>query len=235
MRDGKGNLLIDGPVFLRSDRRWLLAKDFSMKHLGANPWEPKVMKPSRFEVRSFDADALVLELDYAPTNGPAVAAGERMTAKVRFRFLHDRVGLSYELEQNCDRKVFETGIALSLPPELSEFEWTGMGPYEAYPGFSELVNFGVWRLDRDSLYFQGNRRGVRALRVSSGRAALSVLPEVGSDFAFERTGSGTLLGANCVVSSMGCRFALPYDLRVVRRGEILSGCLFLLAGRDSER
>ena len=151
-----------------------------------------------------------------------------MDACVRFRFLPDRVGLSYELVQNCDRKVFETGVALALPADFSDFSWAGQGPYESYPGTTALDNFGVWRLRRDSIYFQGNRREVRALRAESKNAALLVLPEKGSDFSLERAGAGTLLGFNAVVSSMGCRFALPYDLCVVGKGEVLSGGVWLV-------
>ena len=228
MCDGKGRVLFASPVRLRSDRRWLLAKDFSMEHLGANPWSPKVMDPARVSVRTFDAAALVLDMVYVPTNETAVAADERMSASVRFDFLPDRVRLSYELVQNCDRKVFETGIALTLPAEFAEFSWVGQGPYESYPGTTELDNFGVWKLRRDSLYFQGNRREVRALRIASEKASLSVLPENGADFAFERFGRETMLGVNAVVSSMGCRFALPYDLRVVRKGETRSGSIYLV-------
>ena len=122
--------------------------------------------------------------------------------------------------------MFETGVALSLSSGASRFDWVGLGPYEAYPGSSLLSDFGVWSLDSRDLYFPGNRREVRALRVlADGDAGLVVLPGGGSgDFAFERKpGGGVLLGANAVVSCRACRFMVPPDVRTVEAGEELRG------------
>lgn len=57
-------------------------------------------------------------------------------------------------------EVLEAGFALALPAMRSEFRWLGQGPYAGYPGKDRLNEYGSFHLNRDDLYFPGNRRGV---------------------------------------------------------------------------
>ena len=225
MADAAGRALIDGPVRMRVDRREMLAKDFSVKALELPHWEPKVLTPDTWTVRTFTDEKLELEVVFAPTNAAAVRAGARLGGLVTFAFQADRIVVSFDLSQNCARKVFETGLAFDFAEGISRVDWIGGGPYESYPGETALATFGVWSLDMRDLYFSGNRRDVRALRLSAADGASAVVLSDGAvtDFAFECADKGIRLGANAIVSRRGCRFAIPYDIREVKAGEPIRG------------
>ncbi len=57
-------------------------------------------------------------------------------------------------------EVLEAGFALAVPAAQSEFRWLGQGPYAGYPGKDRLSEYGIFHLNRQDLYFPGNRRGV---------------------------------------------------------------------------
>ena len=221
--DAAARALFDGPLLVRADRRPSLAKDCSMaRHCKLLP---RVLEPSETSVLAFDGSALELEAAYVPTNS-VEASNAVLRARWKFSFLPDRVKVAYSLVQNVGRLVFETGVAIPLAAGATRFDWVGLGPYEAYPGASKLADFGTWSLDRRDLYFQGNRREVRALRVlSPDGAGIVVMPEGESgDFAFERRpGGGVMVGANAVVSCRACRFVVPPAVRTVGAGEELRG------------
>ncbi len=56
--------------------------------------------------------------------------------------------------------ALEAGFALELPATMSEFRWLGQGPYAGYPGKDRLNEYGIYHLNREDLYFPGNRREV---------------------------------------------------------------------------
>ena len=223
LEDAQGRVLLDGRPLLRTDRRRMLGKDFSYAAF-AQPWSPKVLTPASARVRERTAHRIVCGYVYEPTN--AVAA--RVDAEVAFDLLPDRVRVSYALVQNVDRKVFETGLAFAFRQRNVRFEWVGLGPYETYPGTTALSNFGVWSLGTKDLRFVGNRHGTQILRLWLDGSRLAVVPRRESDFAFEQTADGVLLGSNAHVGRKGCRFALPYDIRTLRAGERLEGSFDLM-------
>lgn len=57
-------------------------------------------------------------------------------------------------------EVLEAGFAIGVPASQSEFRWIGEGPYAGYPGKDRLNEYGIHHLNREDLYFPGNRRGV---------------------------------------------------------------------------
>jgi len=223
LADAKGRVLVDGAPLVRTDRRRMLGKDFSYSHF-AQPWTPKVLAPRSCRVRARAARRLVCDYVYAPTN----AAAARVDAEVSFDLLPDRVRVSYALVQNVDRKVFETGLAFAFRQKDVRFEWVGLGPYETYRGTTALSNFGIWSLDACDLRFVGNRHETRLLRLWLNGSRLAVVPRLESDFAFERSADGVLLGANAYAGRKGCRFALPYGMRTLRAGERLEGAFDLM-------
>lgn len=61
---------------------------------------------------------------------------------------------------NATGEVLEAGFAIGVPARQSEFRWIGQGPYAGYPGKDRLNEYGIHHLNREDLYFPGNRRGV---------------------------------------------------------------------------
>ena len=113
----------------------------------------------------------------------------------------------------------------------------GNGPYEAYPFASALSEFGIWSLDRDDLYFPGNRTGVRLVRTadSAGVGIAAVFDGTGGNVAFERAGGGTVLSLNCICAGKGGKFVPPMARRQVKAGEPYGAALSIYAlGPDDE-
>lgn len=67
---------------------------------------------------------------------------------------------------NATGEILETGFALSLPKEHTELRWIGQGPFAGYAGKDRLNEFGNHHLNRDDLFFHGNRRDVELVSLA---------------------------------------------------------------------
>ncbi|MFT4047894.1 MAG: glycoside hydrolase family 2 TIM barrel-domain containing protein [Solimonas sp.] len=96
-------------------------------------------------------------------------------------------------------EVLEAGFAVAAPNTQSEFRWLGDGPYAAYPGKNLLDEYGSFHLNREDLYFPGNRRRVD-IAVLSNAAGAGVLMGGGElTVDLEDTGERTLLSQLALV------------------------------------
>ncbi len=78
------------------------------------------------------------------------------------------IDVSYHFTpQHATGEVLEAGFALAMPAAQSEFRWLGQGPYAAYPGKDRLDEYGLFHLNREDLYFPGNRCGVELASLAS--------------------------------------------------------------------
>lgn len=94
---------------------------------------------------------------------------------------------------NATGTMVETGFTLAIPAAFHELRWVGQGPYAGYKGRDRVNRFGVFQLNRDDLFFPGNRRGVQLACLSdpAGRGVL-----VGGDdviFSFDNRGAETVV------------------------------------------
>ncbi|MDR0902341.1 MAG: DUF4981 domain-containing protein, partial [Opitutaceae bacterium] len=83
-------------------------------------------------------------------------------------------------------RLSEAGLSLVLPSPMTEFRWAGAGPYAGYPGKDRLNEFGLFHLNREDLYFQGNRRETELALVTTPEGAGVALVSAPSDIAVER-------------------------------------------------
>ena len=220
--------LIDSPVYFRADRRRMLAKEITV---GKGSWKPQLLAPKDWKVLARGEKFLDVEFTYAPTNPVPETAGE-IRMRAAFTFLPDHLRLTYSVTGEKSRTVTENGLAFELPAELRRYDWVGQGPYEAYPGASMLSEFGIWSLDRDDLYFPGNRRGVRLVCMSddAGEGLVAVFDGDGEDVAFERDGNGgSVLSHNALCAGKGGKFTAPRARRSVPSGEPMGGAFSLYA------
>jgi beta-galactosidase len=103
----------------------------------------------------------------------------------------------------------EAGLSLVAPAGTGEFRWIGQGPYAGYPGKDRLNEFGLFHLNRDDLYFQGNRRGTElAMLTTPGGAGFAIALPAG-DVAVERDGERTLLSHNALIGGLGNKGTSP--------------------------
>ncbi|MFT4176601.1 MAG: glycoside hydrolase family 2 TIM barrel-domain containing protein [Luteolibacter sp.] len=99
-----------------------------------------------------------------------------------------RIQVSYDyVPVQATGEVSEAGFALAVPAAQSEFRWIGQGPYAGYPGKDRLNEFGVFHLNREDLYFPGNRT------------------EVGLASLVNSRGEGILMGGGLMTVDMGNR------------------------------
>lgn len=88
---------------------------------------------------------------------------------------HGTIDVSYDYKpRNATGEMQETGFALAMPAEHSQLRWLGDGPYAGYAGKDRHNEYGIFHLDREDLYFPGNRRVVEmaALTNPSGAGVL---------------------------------------------------------------
>ena len=127
----------------------------------------------------------------------------------------------------------EAGVCFDLPNEVTEFRWQGMGPYEMYPRRDLLDDLGVWHLNKDDLYFPGNRSRVSAALVcdKSGAGWLVLPANEGEtlNVAVENTASGAVrLCVNAFVCGVYHKRSWPVDMRHIEAGEKIEGAFRLV-------
>ena len=207
-----GQVVLDSPLLARVDRRPMVAKD---RHHGHTP--PLV--PTSVRVLREDAGVLDLSVDWT-----------RLTGRVKFTRADSAVRVDYELTAVTNLNVVEAGLAFELPTAVRRFDWAGDGPYESYPHCSQLSEFGIWSLDRDDLYFPGNRARTRvALASVPNGPGLSLGVPGGADIVVERRGKTSLVGHNAFVGGKGSKFRKVNGLRTMNPGDRLSGSFVLTA------
>lgn len=219
--------LIDSPLFFRTDRRGMLAKDIT---IGKSSWKPQLLEPKSWRVTKDDGKAMEVEFVYTPTN-PAPETAGSISMRVEFIRHADHLGISYSVIGDRKRVVTENGLAFRLNGDLVRFDWVGSGPYECYPEASMLSEFGMWTLLREDLYFPGNRMGVRWVSaVASEGAGLGVgLDDIGANVALERSPEGVILSQNCLCAGKGGKFTPPLSRITVKPGEAHGGSVSLYA------
>jgi len=210
--DAAGCPVLDSPILARLDRRPMIGKDLRFGHR-----PPRV--PTEVRVLRESAERLELAVSWSNVSG-----------RVTFVPTPSAVRVDYSLEVGEETKVVEAGLAFVLPRDMLRFDWAGEGPYESYPHCSALSDFGLWSVDREDLYFPGNRARVRLAIASVPKGAgVGLAPCGPADVVFERFGDSALLGHNAFVGGMGGKFRQPIGVRTLEKGERLSGSFDLLA------
>jgi beta-galactosidase len=97
--------------------------------------------------------------------------------------------------------LLEAGIAFRTA--ASEFRWIGQGPYAGYPGKDRLNEFGLYHLNREDLYFSGNRRGVECAVASAPDGRGFALLCAAGDVAVEAIDGGFVFSHNALLSGRG--------------------------------
>jgi beta-galactosidase len=103
--------------------------------------------------------------------------------------------------------LLEAGIAFRMA--ASEFRWIGQGPYAGYPDKDRLNEFGLFHLNREDIYFSGNRRGVECAVASSLDGRGFVLLCAAGDVAVEAVDGGFVLSHNALLSGRGNKGVSP--------------------------
>ena len=115
--------------------------------------------------------------------------------------------VSYELTPDTTRRFLsELGVAYLLDKRIDRVQWLGYGPYASYPGRHQANRYGLWSLQQDDLYFEGNRMGVEAAWLSDKEGNGILITGKELNISFEQTDLGIVVTVNAAVSGLGPKF-----------------------------
>ncbi|MFV0290798.1 MAG: glycoside hydrolase family 2 TIM barrel-domain containing protein [Mangrovibacterium sp.] len=116
------------------------------------------------------------------------------------------IGVDYSYKPTNTTGAFaEAGLSLVVPDVYSELRWIGDGPYPAFPGSDRLGEFGIYHLNKEDLYFQGNHRNVEvSMLTKPSGSGIALLNHNDTDVAIEKDGKEQLVWSqNVLISSIG--------------------------------
>lgn len=133
--------------------------------------------------------------------------------------------VAYAVSATQEWHTVEAGLSFTLPEEFTTVRWVGQGPFEAYTLSNAQSMFGWFALDKDDLYFPGNRRDVRwlaALRADGTGVVL--IPDGGTgDVTFENVGGRIRVSHNAALADKFNKYEWPRDVKAFGAGEKLCG------------
>ena len=120
----------------------------------------------------------------------------------------DGTTVSYTLTP-CDSAshfLAELGVAYLLDSSIDRVQWVGQGPLASYPGRQRANRYGIWAMQKDDLYFEGNRMGVDACWLSDKDGNGILISGDSLNINFEQTDRGIVVTVNAAVSGQGPKF-----------------------------
>lgn len=126
-----------------------------------------------------------------------------------------------------DTFLSELGIAFLLDQRIDRVQWIGQGPYATYPGRFRAGRYGFWAMQKDDLYFEGNRRGVDAALLTDSRGDGILLVCHNGNVSFEQTDRGIVLTYNAAVSGQGPKFARTAFPVIAKEAGTVNGDFYL--------
>lgn len=164
-------------------------------------WDPFLIRADDIHILETDAGFTVSATYWR--NYPYV------TEHIRGDFLFQPLGggacrLDFEMKPVTATGCFlEAGVSWMLPEGADCFQWIGDGPLAVYPDRNGDEHFGIHRMVRGDLHFNGNRSHVQlALVTDEAGNGLALLAD-GADIAVESLGGRTVLSYNSLVSGVG--------------------------------
>ena len=126
---------------------------------------------------------------------------------VKAEVVQKGVTVNYTLTPDTARHFLsEMGVAYLLDKRIDRIQWLGYGPYASYPGRRQANRYGLWSLQQDDLYFEGNRMGVDAAWLSDKDCNGILITGEQLNINFEQTDLGIVVTVNAAVSGQGPKF-----------------------------
>lgn len=222
IRDRVGRVLVAG-IFPHSGRKFTMIDERnatgSRRAKGTDIWPTSTLTnltAPEIKVTKQNSSVILSVAGRYPrsgTNEQSLVGGYQAEIKpngtiaISYNYKYD---YKYEIEPSKNKSiVLEAGLSVVVPDSLSEFRWIGQGPYPAYPGKEQLDEFGLFHLNREDLYFQGNRRETELALLTTPSGAGIALATAAADVAVERDANKTRLSQNALLSGLGNKAWLP--------------------------
>ena len=106
----------------------------------------------------------------------------------------------------------EAGISMVMPKEYTYFYWVGDGPYCSYPDKHRVNDFGIYKMHKDDINFNGNRTHVKiGLAMDENGNGIVVLGSPGN-ISVEMKDGCIILSQNALLSGLGNKKTRPAQL-----------------------
>ncbi len=189
-------------AFLKDHVYARVGKKRTMSEAAAEKNEPKlwprnILSISKISISSAKVDSIVyhciFDCDTAGFVDGTITLLKGMKGETR---------IHYRLIPHGKGQIVEAGLSIRMP-EVATVRWIGQGPYACYPGKNRLDEFGVWQLNKDDLYFPGNREGVSLVMLNDeqGKGTILFPQKKAENFALERYAGEVFVSHNMAVSS----------------------------------
>jgi beta-galactosidase len=191
-------VLAAGP---HTSRRFTMAESLRK----SPPWPDALMPVAVLQSIDVASDSTATRVTLVATYARSDAPAQQLRGRTTWTLFPDgRIAITYRFDLlNASGELLEAGYALRAAPALTDFRWTGDGPYAAYPGKNRLDEFGTYHLRRDDLYFTGNRPHVdHALLTRADGLGLALAGDA-MNVAVEPHADSVLLSHNALVSGLG--------------------------------
>ncbi len=139
-----------------------------------------------------------------------IARSDSMTVKADIRKSKDANATRIDFTltpDTTDTFLSEFGVAMLLDSSIDRVCWIGNGPMPTYPGRYRAGRYGIWGMQQDDLYFEGNRRGVDAALLTDKDGNGLLLFCDNGNISFEQTDRGIVVSVNAAVSGQGPKFS----------------------------
>jgi beta-galactosidase len=228
LKNKDGNILITRGPYARTGRKPSISqiaainKKNNEKHMISNQF---LWTKAETKVKTEGNQELTIDYRYLPdTSNQSYISGE-----VEYHFANNGcIEVSYRFIPQGIEEALETGISFQIPSALTEFRWVGKGPYAAYPGKDRLSEFGIYHLNRNDLYFPGNRQDVYCAVFSDTIGNGFALIANKANISVERTNAGIMVSHNSHVSGRFNKYNWPDDLYSFQDDKTVAGSFAII-------
>ena len=170
-------------------------------------WVPHILKLPEVISRNISENNIRTHFNYERV----LSNGQFINGEVNFSVSDSGyIDVDYNFRPvNANGIFLEAGISFLIPPEYTEFRWTGMGPYPSYPGKERLNEFGIYHLNSSDINYQGNFSGIQIAVISDRNGNGFALLCHNANIALEKTPDGIIFSHNALLSGRYNKKVLP--------------------------
>lgn len=211
--------VLHGPL-LRVGRKPTMAEQRMYGRQEDGYWLPYLLKDpkliSKDIIKADDHQTLFLNYEFSRKDDPTQIIEAELVIQTGNR---ESLNVSYQLTStNCKGYFTELGLAFFTNKDFDQFSWLGDGPYQALPFKEELAIRDIYKLHKDSLYFNGNRQQVDLAMISNQEEHGIGIAGEKMNFSVENDQNQIIISHNLLVASPGTKFKMP---RLVYKAENL--------------
>jgi len=128
----------------------------------------------------------------------------------------------------------EAGVSLVMPREYNYFYWVGDGPFSSYPDKHRVNDFGIYKIHKDDINFNGNRAHVKFGLVMDEAGNGIVVLGNSENISVELKNGCIVLSQNVLLSGLGNKKTSPIQLIQAKEVKNFGGELTILPVKSNQ-